>query len=112
MSVGIELSGGNVWPVGNSLHYPFELFVRRMILECLQESSADWWDRRAVQFDRVGNERCDEIADACRNKASFLRMYGDDDLAEDLAAVLADLEPTPTRAHREASPWAQLGEAA
>jgi hypothetical protein len=80
--------------------YPVEMFGRRMLLECLQEASASWWERRAVQFDRVGNERCDEIALACRNKASFLRMYEDDGLEDDLATVVAEI---PARAQYRAA---------
>lgn len=75
-----------------SLGHPYDSFARRLILECLQESSALWWERRAVQFERVGNERCDEVADACRNKALFLRRYGNTDDEADLELVLAELE--------------------
>ena len=61
------------------------------LLECFQHASADWWKRRAVTFDRVGNERADEIAEACRNRASFIEMYGVEGAAEDLDLVLGEL---------------------
>lgn len=81
--------------------YPVEMFVRRILLELMQEASAEWWERRAVVFERVGNETCDEIADACRNKASFIRMYEDDDTADDLAMVVGEI--APARVHYRAA---------
>jgi hypothetical protein len=103
MTMEIGLSGSpldHLQPAG--LGYALDVFARRMVLECLQESTASWWERRAAAFDRVGNERCDEIADACRNKASFLRMYGVEGLEEDLTAAVADAQPTQHQ-HRRAA---------
>lgn len=73
---------------------PVEAFIRRALLECLQDADPIFWDRRANDFAAVGNERCDVIAEACRNKAAFLRMYQHDTTAdeEDLDMILRELE--------------------
>jgi len=53
-------------------------FQRRVIVDALKEATAAYWLRRAAQFDAVGNARCDEIAQACRNRAAVSLMPGDE----------------------------------
>ncbi len=47
-----------------------EHFRGRVMQDALTEATAAYWTRRAEQFEAVGNERCDEIAQACRNRAA------------------------------------------
>jgi hypothetical protein len=47
-------------------------FVRRLLVDTLQNATAEWWKRRARDFEQVGNAECDEIARACRNHAELL----------------------------------------
>jgi hypothetical protein len=50
-----------------------------VIIDALLEGSAKYWEKRAGDFAKVGTPKCDTIAQACRNKASLIRM---DDAAE------------------------------
>lgn len=52
-----------------------EHFRRRVLYDALLEATSDYWLHRADVFAAVGNARCDEIAQACRNHAQFLRAY-------------------------------------
>jgi len=45
-------------------------FRYRVLQDALTEATAAYWTKRAEQFDAVGNARCDEIAQACRNRAA------------------------------------------
>jgi hypothetical protein len=45
-------------------------FRERVLQDALAEATAAYWLRRAAQFEAVGNARCDEIARACRNRAT------------------------------------------
>lgn len=49
-----------------------EHFRQRTLQDLLQEATAGYWRRRAAAFDAVGNEECDEIAQACRNRAALM----------------------------------------
>ncbi len=51
-------------------------FRCRVLQDALNEATAAYWIRRAETFDAVGNERCDEIALACRRRAA-LSLGGD-----------------------------------
>lgn len=62
-------------------------FCRRILADALLEATSAYWLRRAATFATVGNPRCDEVAEACRNHAELLRMVGLDDDAE---AIIAD----------------------
>lgn len=46
-------------------------FRGRVLQDALNEATAAYWTKRAQQFEAVGNERCDEIAQACRNRAAL-----------------------------------------
>lgn len=71
---------------------PVEKFGRRVILECLQAASVTWWERRAGTFAAVGTPSCDEVAQACRNKARAIAEFGLTDFdAADLDDVLAEV---------------------
>lgn len=54
-----------------------ERFSRRLLYDCLLEQSRAYWIRRAEAFDAVGTPACDEIAQACRNRAEVSRLGGD-----------------------------------
>lgn len=47
-----------------------EHFRKRVFQDALNEATSAYWLKRADQFAAVGNARCDEIAQACRNRAS------------------------------------------
>lgn len=64
------------------------------IIDALLEGSAKYWMRRADDFAKVGTTKCDEIAQACRNKAELLRREScaeRDEWAELLAFELGDV---------------------
>jgi hypothetical protein len=63
-------------------------FRRRTLNDALLEATSFYWNRRADNFDAVGNARCDEIAQACRNHATFVAAYGLDAEAQ---AVIDDI---------------------
>jgi len=46
-------------------------FRSRVLQDALSEATAAYWTRRAEQFEAVGNARCREIAQACRNRAAL-----------------------------------------
>lgn len=69
-------------------------FQWRVLQDALCEATADYWERRAHTFAAVGNARCDEIAQACRNKAQLLRDAGLDQDTQDLIHdVLTAMSP-------------------
>ena len=53
-----------------------EHFRSRVLADALQEATSAYWLRRARVFAEVGTEGCDEIAQACRNRAA-LSLAGD-----------------------------------
>lgn len=53
-----------------------ERFARRMIVECLQTATAEYWDDRSANFAAVGTATCDGIALACHNRARLIREFG------------------------------------
>jgi hypothetical protein len=57
-----------------------------MVIDALLEGSARYWLKRADDFAMVGTPKCDEIAQACRNKAVMCR---EDDERDEWAALLA-----------------------
>jgi hypothetical protein len=63
----------------------------RCIRETLTEQTAAYWTRRAGQFRSVGTPTCAEIAEACENRAAFIRAYGDVEVDATLDDVLAEL---------------------
>ena len=54
-----------------------EHFRARVLQDALNEATAAYWLRRAATFDAVGNARCDEIAQACRNRAAVGQFQED-----------------------------------
>jgi hypothetical protein len=54
-----------------------EHFRKRVFQDALNEATAAYWHKRADQFAAVGNERCNVIAQACRNRAA-LALGGDE----------------------------------
>lgn len=49
-----------------------DTFIRCLVRDALREASADYWVRRAADFDKVGTPRCDEIARACLAKSQLV----------------------------------------
>ena len=47
-------------------------FRARILQDAMAEAEVDYWLSRAETFAAVGSAKCDEIAQACRNKALFL----------------------------------------
>ena len=82
----------------------FDSIARRVVLDCLNLGAAAWWRKRAGDFEAVGTAACDEIAQACRNKARFIEMYGEQWPPVELGA---DAWPDP-----DATGTAILGEVA
>ena len=63
-------------------------FRRRVLQDALNEACADYWRRRAEDFEKVGTPECDEIAQACRHRAEVSLVGGtspevDDVLSEE-----------------------------
>lgn len=48
-----------------------EHFRGRVLQDALSEATSSYWLHRSETFTAVGNERCDEIAEACRNAAAL-----------------------------------------
>jgi hypothetical protein len=73
-----------------------EAVRRRAVQQAITEAIASYWLRRSAQFEAVGNDRCDEVALACRSHARLLSgEFGALDepwpgLVADLDAVLAE----------------------
>ena len=59
----------------------------RVVQEALATATAAYWNRRAEDFQRVGTPECDEVAEACRNRA---RVALDGDVAEFYADLWGD----------------------
>lgn len=53
------------------LHTYVTHFFRRVLQDAWIEATAAYWLRRAEIFDAVGTPACDEIAQACRNRATL-----------------------------------------
>jgi hypothetical protein len=68
-----------------------ETIARRFVIDMLLEAQESYWRRRAEDFAKVGTARCDEIAQACRNKATLCREESADEWAELLAVELGDV---------------------
>ena len=66
-----------------------EHFRERVLQDALQEATAAYWRKRAADFAAVGTPACDEIAEACRNRA---RVALDGDVEEFYAALWGDPE--------------------
>lgn len=46
-------------------------FRYRVLVDAIVEATSAYWLRRAETFEAVGTHACDEIARACRNRASL-----------------------------------------
>lgn len=65
--------------------------ARRLLLDALNEATAAYWRKRAEDFAALGGPSCDEIAEACRNRARVCEMGGDSaEYAALIREVLAD----------------------
>ncbi len=85
-----------------------EHFARRVLLDAINEATADYWRRRAEALrgarHRVGDylppgrlqaararwAELTAIADACEAKATFVEMYGNELHAVEVAAVMGE----------------------
>lgn len=56
---------------GDALASYVEHFRWRVLQDALAEATRDYWLRRADAFAAVGTPACDQIAQACRNRASL-----------------------------------------
>lgn len=54
----------------------YDHFASRVLQDAVAEASRQYWLRRAADFDAVGNPACDEVAKACRAKASLALIEG------------------------------------
>ena len=63
-------------------------FVKRLLLDCLSEQTAAYWNRRAEDFAAVGTPSCNEIARACRARAAVSDFEDHRDI---VAAVLREV---------------------
>lgn len=64
----------------------------RLVQEAIAEATESYWLRRAADFSAVGTPACDEVAIACRRRASLAELT-EHDAIEALRDFLADLEP-------------------
>lgn len=64
--------------------------ARGMLLDILLEAQESYWLRRSDTFAAVGTPDCDEIANACRAKASLCRVESAGEWVELLAVELGD----------------------
>ncbi len=62
-------------PVTGGEFLPLELhFMHRVLQDAWLEATESYWLRRAAAFDAVGTPACDEIAQACRNRATLAEV--------------------------------------
>jgi hypothetical protein len=54
-----------------------EHFQHRVMQDALAEATAAYWRRRAEDFRQVGTRECDEVAEACENRARVSVLGGD-----------------------------------
>jgi hypothetical protein len=80
---------------GRELAEYVEHFRARVLQDALNEATASHWRRRAATFAAVGNARCDEIAQACRNAAIVALMH--DGIDADVWAALAEADDVSNR---------------
>lgn len=59
--------------------------ARRFVIDMLLEAQESYWLKRAEDFAKVRTPECDQIAQACRNKALLCR----DEHAGEWAGLLA-----------------------
>ena len=62
-------------------------FRQRVLQDAIAEALPGYWRRRADTFAAVRNNRCDEVATACRRHAALIERTG---LAADVLAELVD----------------------
>lgn len=72
-----------------------EHFRKRVLQDALAEATSSYWLRRAQAFDRVGNDECRAIAQACRNAAKVALLQ--DERGPERIVCLTCQTPT--------SPW-------
>lgn len=63
----------------------------RMLVDLLLEADAAYWLKRADDFAKIGTPSCDEISQACRNKAALVREEHAEEWAVLLDAELAEV---------------------
>lgn len=52
-------------------------FRERVLQDALNEATAAYWRKRAEDFRHVGTPECDEVAEACENRARVSLLGGD-----------------------------------
>ena len=67
-----------------------ETLARRFVVDMLLEAEELYWLRRSDDFAKVGTPACDEIAKACRAKASLCREESTEEWAQLLALELGE----------------------
>lgn len=65
--------------------------AQSLLVELLLDAQEKYWLKRAQDFAKVGTPQCDEIAKACRAKASLCREESADEWTELLAVELGDV---------------------
>lgn len=68
-----------------------DTIARLVIVDILLEAQEAYWLRRAMDFAGVGTPACDEIARACRAKATLCRGEGAHEWSQLLAVELGDV---------------------
>ena len=66
-------------------------FRQRVLQDALTEATAQYWERRAAQFQTVGTAECDLIATNCRNHAQLLRDQAPEPISQDVIDTLNEV---------------------
>ena len=77
--------------MSNILILDTEHFRQRVLQDALTEATAQYWERRAQQFQAVGNPDCDQIAENCRNHAQLLRDLAPEPISQDVKTALEEV---------------------
>lgn len=62
---------------GEALADYVDNFRRRVLQDALSEATSAYWAKRAEAFAAVGTPACEEIAQACRNRAAIALLDGE-----------------------------------
>lgn len=80
-----------------------EHFRARVLQDALQEATEAYWLRRAKTLAAVGSRRCNEMAQACRNRA--LAEHAERHHGGVMAALAAGWHVTCRTCQTPTSPW-------
>ena len=77
--------------MNNVLILDIEHFRQRVLQDALTEATAQYWERRAQQFQNVGTDECNLIALNCRRHAALIREAAPEPISQDVINALEEV---------------------